>query len=92
METLQERWSNHLAYTNEVTPDVDKMIRLKIFRNVILSHCDWVGFSSTLTPEEKEEGEVFMQALKDLPQNYETNPDEAVFPVVPSFLEMWVIL
>lgn len=69
----------------------DKWINITRLRNKILSAVGFVYYSDTLTNAEREAGLVYIQSLKDIPQDF-INPDDVVFPTPPAYLEDWVQL
>jgi len=60
-------------------------------RNELLVKVEFVKTSDTLTEAEREAGLDYIQALKDIPQDFET-PESVVFPMPPAYLEEWVNL
>jgi len=69
----------------------EKWMIVKRIRNKLLLNVGWVTTSSTLTDNERDAGLDYIQALKDIPQDF-INPDDVVFPTPPEFLEEWVNL
>jgi len=52
-------------------------------RNQLLKDSDYIMFPDiTITTEKKEEWETYRQALRDIPQDYDS-PDEVVYPTKP---------
>ena len=52
-------------------------------RNQLLKDSDYIMFPDiTITTEKKEEWETYRQALRDIPQDYDS-PDEVVYPDKP---------
>jgi hypothetical protein len=52
-------------------------------RNQLLKDSDYIMFPDiTITAEKKEEWETYRQALRDIPQDYDS-PDEVVYPDKP---------
>ena len=52
-------------------------------RNQLLKDSDYIMFPDiTITAEKKEEWETYRQALRDIPQDYDS-PDEVVYPTKP---------
>lgn len=92
MQTLNEKWSLFIEHANGIDPAADKLLRLKKFRNKILLSSDWIQQpQATLTMTEREAAAIFIQALKDLPQDFSSNPDGAIFPELPDFLKDFVL-
>lgn len=60
-------------------------------RNELLVKVEFVKTSDTLTEVEREAGLNYIQALKNIPQDFET-PESVVFPMPPAYLEEWVNL
>jgi len=60
-------------------------------RNELLVKVEFVKNSDTLTDDERDAGLDYIQALKDIPQNFAT-PESVVFPIPPAYLEGWVSL
>ena len=60
-------------------------------RNELLVKVEFVKTSDTLTEAEREAGLNYIQALKDIPQDFET-PESVMFPILPAYLEEWVNL
>jgi hypothetical protein len=85
---VQLLFSNIANYVH--TAD-EKWQIIKATRNKILLNVGWVLTSNTLTDIEREAGLDYIQALKDIPQDF-VNPDDVVFPTPPVFLENWVNL
>ena len=52
-------------------------------RNQLLKDSDYIMFPDiTISAEKKEEWETYRQALRDIPQDYDS-PDEVVYPTKP---------
>lgn len=79
-------WQNNVNTTED-----SKWYLIKEKRNKLLAAVGFVYYSNTLTNIEHEAGLVYIQALKDIPQDFE-NPDDVVFPTPPAYLEEWVNL
>lgn len=60
-------------------------------RNKLLAVVDFVYYSDTLTNTEREAGLIYIQSLKDIPQDF-INPDDVIFPTPPTYLNDWVTL
>lgn len=61
-------------------------------RNKIIRNVEWIhSVKASITLEQRNAGEVYIQALKDIPQMTNT-PDEVVFPAPPDFLVDWIDL
>jgi hypothetical protein len=66
LRTIEQRWA-----------------KIKEARNELLRQCDWTQVPDVpLTTEEKLAWQTYRQALRDIPQIFET-PEEVVFPEVP---------
>lgn len=90
--TLNEKWILYVEHSNSIDPDGDKLLRLKRYRNKLLLACDWTQQPrATLTMAEREAAAVFIQTLKDLPQDFFDTPDGAVFPDPPLFLQDFIL-
>jgi len=71
--------------------DEEKNNLIRKVRNELLVKVEFVKTSDTLTEVEREAGLDYIQALKDIPQDFET-PESVVFPMPPAYLEEWVNL
>ena len=68
-----------------VISDALKWQRVREIQDGLLARVDYIKTSDTLTDTEREDGLVYIQSLKDVPQNFE-NPDDVVFPVPPEYI------
>lgn len=65
-------------------PDSNKWNIIRLHRDDLLARCDWTQIQdAALTEAEKIAWGEYRQALRNIPQDYET-PDEVVFPEKPS--------
>lgn len=62
-----------------------KWQRVREIRDDLLARVDYIKTSDTLTDAEREDGLIYIQALKDVPQNF-ANPDDVVFPAPPEYI------
>lgn len=57
---------------------------LRALRNQKLADSDWAELSTELSKEEKQAWQVYRQALRNIPNQLLTTPDEAKWPEEPS--------
>ena len=63
--------------------NTQKWEQIKYQRNLYLQQSDWTQLpDTTLTEEKKQEWQNYRQALRDIPQTF-NSPDEVVYPVMP---------
>jgi hypothetical protein len=61
----------------------DGWVKVRKQRNQLLKDSDYIMVSDApITTEKKEEWETYRQALRDIPQDYDS-PDEVVYPDKP---------
>ena len=67
----------------EEMTEQQKWNQIKYQRDLYLQQCDWTQLpAAVLTIEEKAAWQDYRQALRDIPQTF-NSPDEVVYPVMP---------
>jgi hypothetical protein len=76
---------NHGTDEEPRTPtDAEKWSAIKRVRNELLALCDWAQVNDApLTIEQKTAWADYRQALRDIPQDYDT-PESVIFPEAPN--------
>lgn len=67
----------------DTNSDSEKWAAVKIIRNQLLKDCDWTQLpDAVMSIEEKTAWQEYRQALRDLPQAF-NSPDDVMFPSQP---------
>ena len=81
---LKKIEDERIAYEKAIEDSRDYQKELKIFRNELLTKCDWTQLpDAPLSDEKKQEWNEYRQKLRDLPSNTE-DPKNPEWPTPPS--------